>query len=213
VSPYRSLALSLLAVTLVGVAGCQPLLTWTTEAGGVAGGGTSSPSGSAPGAEDEEEPLAGGASGVSTAQCLEGSWAIDKDSYAEFFSVVSGGTVPASDIEVTGEAIVEFGETAFSATYTAWEVRVGDPRGTMYQVMEGVEASTWSIDDSDVVTVAEPTSTPTQTLFVEMNGERIAMPMGTEVEGTVGSSSFTVICGETTLELVGPQFAWSLTRQ
>lgn len=114
---------------------------------------------------------------------------------------------------MTRGAIVEFGETAFSATYTAWEVRVGDPRGTMYQVMDGVEESTWSIDDSDVVTVAEPTSTPTQTLFVEMNGERIAMPMGTEVEGTVGSSSFTVICSETTLDLVGQQFAWSLTRQ
>lgn len=209
VAPVRMAVISLFvaAVTVSGCSSDEPLLSSVSQMGSGSAGATST-DGSTEEESTKEDSLSGG---QSIAQCLEGVWDIDKDSYLELFG---GGIGPlAEGLSVSGDATVEFSGDRFINNYSDWVVAGNSPEGEMTLLMEGSETAQWSVDDSGVVTTTNRESTIESTLTVSMNGQQMVLPLADEDQQGLDLSTFSTACESDTMTLSGPEGFLVLNRR
>jgi hypothetical protein len=156
-------------------------------------GGASSGTSNAAGADGlaAEDSTDGGGQFLSSAECLVGSWEIDKPSYLELFGAGAEGL--GGSLSLEGVATVDITQTTLTSTYTDWTVTGQSPQGEMTLVMNGVETSGWSVSSDDVLTTTNAQSTVVSTLTVSAAGQQMMVPVGDDVD-PMDLTNFTVAC-------------------
>lgn len=194
--PARTLGRGVLIVSLVAVvAGCVDDDRLRSDLYPANGGGSSSASTDARSQENpsDEETDDWLSQGLSTAECLIGSWAVDGPSYLKLFGAGSSGLSGA--LSISGVATMDFAEGTVTSKYNQWTVTAASAEGDMTLVTNGVEEAQWSLDSSDTFTAVATESSLATTLTVSIGGQEMAVPVGNEAQG-VDLTSFAVVCEE-----------------
>lgn len=200
---------TLLATVISLLAACDTedeLVSTVSDFGGAGGAGGSQSETADSLEEEDEKPLR-----VSLADCLEGIWDVDKDSYVLLFAE---GVLPvATDLSVTGDATVEFRGNTYTSTYQDWLVSGTSPEGDMTVLMEGTESGQWELsEDGNISTDAQETAI-TSTLTVSMGGQQMVLPMAEEEQRGLDLTNLATACEADTMTLTGPEGFLVLNRR
>lgn len=102
------------------------------------------------------------------AGCIEGSWSLRGEAFAEQMTAGFGDATAAEAEFVGGEFLVEMRDDGtFSATREDWSIRLVMPEGAFRMTFTGSETGTWTLTDEGLDVTNDPSSDPDVELAIE----------------------------------------------
>lgn len=132
-------------------------------------------------------------------ECLQGNWAVDNESFGEYFRQTDERVV---DIDVTGLATLTVEDDTYRMFFTDWEIRFDTGEPTFLISRNGNEAVQFVINDDSVLEVVERDDQVTLDEFsIVGSGDTEAIGIASSRPGPLPLEGATFQCTGTTLEV------------